>query len=721
MIKKSVYAVLVAVLLLVPFLAGILYNQHAVGKKDDVRADRRVLYYVDPMNPSHTSDRPGYAPCGMPFEPVYADEGGTAAGPAEGGSPMHPGAVRISSQKQQMMAVQVAAVGRTAETHAVRTLGRVAPDENLIYRILASEDGWMWNIRESTTGSLVQKDQLMGSCYNYLFLARQQQYLYAVDLAERRQVKGQAPAAQQSGTPQTPTAQTTVPQTPTAQTTVPQTATAQPTLPQTTTALAATPHAGHQHGQQFNVPLASYEMAQTSFGGINPASGLFFYNNPLEIAKLELHNLGVSEYQMKEIARTKELAKDLEIRSPVTGIVLARNVSPEQRFTKGSELFRVADISRVWVLADVFSREAAYVRPGMRARVTVPEQSRVIEAVVTNVPSQFDPVTRALRVRLEADNPEIALRPDMFVDVEFLIDLPVTLTAPLDAVLDSGIRKTVFVDRGNGFFEPREVKTGWRFGDLVEIREGLEPGERIVISGNFLIDSESRMKLARAGLHGALSKCPSCGMDVSQSKAKAEGMTAQRDGQTVYFCSPECMKQFEEEKIGAVKTPPAGPARKDGHTHSHVGDKGPSVAGGEKKSDHCPVCSMVVTVSKAKAAKRQSDYLGEHYYFCSEACKLRFATNPGHFLAKKRDKTPSPMKEASTSKPPERASEPAGDHRAETPGVPQSSGASGHHGARFEPDSGNKVHAPHSAHARSTGMSDGPAKAPADLDLKQVR
>jgi len=97
-------------------------------------------------------------------------------------------------------------------------------------------------------------------------------------------------------------------------------------------------------------------------------------------------------------------------------------------------------------------------------------------------------------VRLEASNPQRALKPGMFVDVEFPVDLPETLVVPADAIVDSGLRKTVFVDRGNGSFEPRQVETGWRVGDDVEVTKGLMPGERIVISGTFFVDSESRMK-----------------------------------------------------------------------------------------------------------------------------------------------------------------------------------------------------------------------------------
>jgi multidrug efflux pump subunit AcrA (membrane-fusion protein) len=119
--------------------------------------------------------------------------------------------------------------------------------------------------------------------------------------------------------------------------------------------------------------------------------------------------------------------------------------------------------------------------------------------MVSDVLPALDATTRSLKVRLEMDNPKNLLLPEMFVDVEFPINLPSTLTVPASAMLDSGRKKTVFVSLGNGRFEPRTVETGWRFGDRVEIIRGLISGEKIVTSGNFLIDSESRMRLAVAG------------------------------------------------------------------------------------------------------------------------------------------------------------------------------------------------------------------------------
>jgi RND family efflux transporter MFP subunit len=191
----------------------------------------------------------------------------------------------------------------------------------------------------------------------------------------------------------------------------------------------------------------------------------------------------------------------IQIVAPADGLVLARNIWPGQRFERGAEWYRIADLRHAWILADVFEQEAPHLRPGTPATVSLPGQSTGIGARVASVLPQFDGTTRTLKVRLEADNPHYVLRPDMFVDVDLKITVPSSITVPADAVLDSGVATTVFVERGNGTFEQRAVETGWRLGDRVEIVKGLEHGERIVTAGTFLLDSESRMRKGGASAH----------------------------------------------------------------------------------------------------------------------------------------------------------------------------------------------------------------------------
>jgi YHS domain-containing protein len=157
---------------------------------------------------------------------------------------------------------------------------------------------------------------------------------------------------------------------------------------------------------------------------------------------------------------------------------------------------------------------------------------------------RFDAQSRTLKTRFELDNPGYLLQPDMFVDVEIAVEMPQAITVPADAVFDSGLRKTAFVDRGNGNFEARRVETGWRLGDRVEITRGLMEGERIVAAANFLLDSESRMKAVSAGVFTPQTD-PVCGMEVDEKKAAAAGRTVVHEGRTYYFCADECKKQFE--------------------------------------------------------------------------------------------------------------------------------------------------------------------------------
>jgi Cu(I)/Ag(I) efflux system membrane fusion protein len=173
-----------------------------------------------------------------------------------------------------------------------------------------------------------------------------------------------------------------------------------------------------------------------------------------------------------------------------------------------------------------------------------------------------------LKLRLEADNPGFALRADMFVNVELPMRVAPGLTVPLDAVIDSGREQRVFVERSKGMFEPRQVETGRRLADRVEILRGLAEGERVVAAGTFLVDSESRLRSnpqsppkqpahEKVTLHSygtpglaveaGQVKDPACGMLIDRAKAVSGGNTLDRDGATYYFCSERCKQNFTRE------------------------------------------------------------------------------------------------------------------------------------------------------------------------------
>jgi Cu(I)/Ag(I) efflux system membrane fusion protein len=209
-----------------------------------------------------------------------------------------------------------------------------------------------------------------------------------------------------------------------------------------------------------------------------------------------LRNLGMSDAQIEELGNSRTIPEDVYIVSPVDGFVVARNISAGQRFEHYTEFYRIADLSHVWILAEVFGADADAFRPGSIAKVTLPDRGQTIRARVANVLPEVDPVTRRMRVRLEADNPGFVLRPDMFVNVELPVTMPSGLTVPLDALVDSGLTQRVFLETAEGYFEPREVVAGWRSGGRVQILQGLQEGDKVVSAGTFLVDSESRLHLA---------------------------------------------------------------------------------------------------------------------------------------------------------------------------------------------------------------------------------
>lgn len=291
-----------------------------------------------------------------------------------------------------------------------------------------------------------------------------------------------------------------------------------------------------------------------------------------------LRNLGLSDKQIQQMAESHQLPETADIDSPVDGFVIARNISPGQHFDRSMEFYRIADLSKVWILADVIGAEANNFRPGTLARVTVPNEQKSFSARVTAILPQVDPNTRTLKLRLEADNPGYALRPDMFVDVDLPRSVPAGLTVPVDALINSGQEQRVFVQRTKGVFEPRPVHAGWQSADRVEIVDGLREGEWVVSAGTFLVDSESRLKS-----HQTLSKEPrpekietlvktgpkvannsdqvkdaACGMMIDKAKSIAGGHTLTRDGVTYYFCSESCKKKFTAQPERYLAQNPTG-------------------------------------------------------------------------------------------------------------------------------------------------------------------
>jgi RND family efflux transporter MFP subunit len=223
----------------------------------------------------------------------------------------------------------------------------------------------------------------------------------------------------------------------------------------------------------------------------------------LHAARRRLELWDLSEAQINQILKTGQPVKNITLYSPIAGYVTDRKAFPQLKVMPDTDLYTIVDLTRVWIMADVFEYEAPNIHVGETARVSLQAlPGKTFNARIDYLQPQVDAMTRTLKVRLNMENPGLMLKPDMYADVEFRVNVSVQLTVPAEAVLDAGERKTVFVDRGNGFFEPRRVTTGERDGNRIQILSGLNGDERVVTSGNFLIDSESQMKAAAGGMGG---------------------------------------------------------------------------------------------------------------------------------------------------------------------------------------------------------------------------
>jgi Cu(I)/Ag(I) efflux system membrane fusion protein len=216
-------------------------------------------------------------------------------------------------------------------------------------------------------------------------------------------------------------------------------------------------------------------------------------------------NLDVPEQVIAAMEKSGSVPLAIEWSAPRDGVVLERSAVEGMRAQPGDVLFRVADTSVVWAMIDVAERDLGALNVGLPIIVRARSYpGREFAGKISVVYPQVNRETRTARVRVELANPDAALLPDMYVDAEIETgsQQPV-LSVPDSAVLDTGSRQAVFVEKGQGRFEPRDVKLGHRGGGYVEVRDGLSEGEPVVVSANFLIDAESNLKAALNGFSGA--------------------------------------------------------------------------------------------------------------------------------------------------------------------------------------------------------------------------
>jgi RND family efflux transporter MFP subunit len=216
---------------------------------------------------------------------------------------------------------------------------------------------------------------------------------------------------------------------------------------------------------------------------------------------MRLKNWDISDEQLRALAKAGEVRRTLTFRSPVSGIVTEKKALQGMRFMPGETLYQITDLSSIWVLADVFEQDIGLAKPGAQAKVLIPAYpDKVFNGSIGYVYPTLKAETRSVQVRIELPNPDQLLKPGMFAQVELAVAArSKAVTVPVSAVIDSGTRRIVLVQAGEGRFEPREVRLGARSDNYVEVLAGVSDGEQVVTAANFLIDAESNLKAAISG------------------------------------------------------------------------------------------------------------------------------------------------------------------------------------------------------------------------------
>jgi Cu(I)/Ag(I) efflux system membrane fusion protein len=377
--------------------AGVDEPEQPAAAAAEVKAERKIKYYRNPMGLADTSAVPKKDSMGMDYIPVYE------------GEDTDDGSVKLSPGKIQRTGAKSEPVVRQPIRSVIRAPGTVQEDERRVSVVALRFEGFVESVANVTTGDHVHKGQVLMNVYSPALSSAAAEYLSAINAgATGRELKG---------------------------------------------------------------------------------------------ARRRLENLDTPEPAIKELERSREISLSIPWLAPQDGEILVRNAVNGMRAGPGDVLFRIADHRLVWVVIDVAERDLSQVSVG--TKVTIRPRGlgdQTFAGTVALIYPHLNAQTRTARIRVELANPDEALRPEMYVDAEIETGTPeAVIAAPESAVLDGGTRQAVLIDKGEGRFEPREVKTGRRGGGYVEITDGLTEGEAVVTSANFLIDAESNLKAALKG------------------------------------------------------------------------------------------------------------------------------------------------------------------------------------------------------------------------------
>jgi len=320
----------------------------------------------------------------------------------------------------------------------------------------------------------------------------------------------------------------------------------------------------------------------------------------LEATRRRLSLWDISDEQIAELHKTREPKRNVTFYSPISGFVIKKEAVQGMRVMPDKELYTITDLSTVWVNADIYEFELANVRLGQRATIALSYfPGQTFSGRVSWISPVLEEKTRTTKVRLEFANRDFKLKPEMYANVEIEVDGGKKLAIPDEAVLDSGIRKIVFIDKGEGRYAPAEVKLGSKFDGYYEILAGLSPGERIIASASFLLDSESRLKEAMGAMAGM------AGMDMGETQKKAPAaatVTEKKSGDLTISLEPQPAKPKPGDNIIRLKIRDAkGAAVQDATVNLSTTMAMPGMAPGKTAAKHLKDGVYEATVSLAMA------------------------------------------------------------------------------------------------------------------------
>jgi RND family efflux transporter MFP subunit len=437
--------------------------RHAGSSAASRSGERKALYWYDAMNPEHHYDKPGKAPDGMDLVPKYAADSSAGNATQAGGrkvlywyDPMHPAYKAdkpgIAPDCGMELVPKYADEESGTSTTAAGTV-KISPDKQQLIGVRTAtvqREPLVRTVR--TTGQLTADETRISHVHVKIngFIDK-----VFVDYVGQLVRKGQ------------------------------------PLFTVYSPDLVATE-------QEYLIARrGASTLANSDFKEVSEGS-----QSLLRSARERLKLWDISDAQIRKLDTTGEISRTMTFYSPVSGFVMDRKAFPQTAVTPDMDLYQITDLSKIWVNADVYEYEVPFVKVGQTAEMQLSYYSgKRYTGKVSYIYPTVDPVARTVKVRIEFPNPKFELKPQMFANVELKINYGNHIVVPQEAVMDSGDRQYVFVVHDGGTFEPRTIQMGPKLDGKVTVLSGLQPGDTIVTSGNFLIDSESRLKSAMGGMN----------------------------------------------------------------------------------------------------------------------------------------------------------------------------------------------------------------------------